>query len=143
LYKVTIQNTCQYYFSLQNHFGKRISLALLEFKVYNHLNIKEAEHYKKYIPLGLSVIIEQEPLGPFIIIEQEAIEVQGEIVDVEDIVEISDEVNSDVVEVEVKKYVLEELEELKKAELRELADKEGLNHKGLTKAEIIELLVNL
>ena len=132
MYKVTIQNTCQYYFSLQNHLGKRISLSLLDFKVYNHLNIKEAEYYKKYIPLGLSVII-----------EQEAIEVQGEIIDVEDMVEISDEINSDVVEVEVKKYILEELEDLKKAELRELADKEGLNHKGLTKAEIIELLVNL
>ena len=133
MYKVMIQNVNQYYFSLQDHDGVRISLKKLDFRVFNGLSKKEAEHYKKYIPLGLSVIIEE--CKDAVEVEFKEVEEQEVVIEIPVIVEEVQEVKP--------KYIREELEEMKKEELRELAKKEGFKVSGTKKADLIEMLVNL
>ena len=137
MYKVMIQNVNQFYFSLQDHDGIRLSLKRLDFKVFNGLSKKEADHYKKYIPLGLSVIIEE--CKDVVEVEfKEVEEVQEKVIEIPVIIE-------EVQEQEIKcpKYNREELEDMKKEELRDLAKKEGFKVSGTKKAELIEMLVNL
>lgn len=133
MYKVMIQNVNQFYFSLQDHDGIRLSLKRLDFKVFNGLSKKEADHYKKYIPLGLSVIIEECKD----VVEVEFKEVEEEVIEIPVIIE---EVQD---EIKCPKYNREELEDMKKEELRDLAKKEGFKVSGTKKAELIEMLVNL
>lgn len=133
MYKVMIQNVNQYYFSLQDHDGVRISLKKLDFRVFNGLSKKEAEHYKKYIPLGLSVIIEE--CKDVVEVEFKEVEEQEVVIEIPVIVEEVQEVKP--------KYIREELEEMKKEELRELAKKEGFKVSGTKKADLIEMLVSL
>lgn len=133
MYKVMIQNVNQFYFSLQDHDGIRLSLKRLDFKVFNGLSKKEADHYKKYIPLGLSVIIEECKD----VVEVEFKEVEEEVIEIPVIIE---EVQD---EIKCPKYNREELEDMKKEELRDLAKKEGFKISGTKKVELIEMLVNL
>ena len=134
MYKVMIQNVNQFYFSLQDHNGIRLSLKRLDFKVFNGLSKKEADHYKKYIPLGLSVIIEECKD----VVEVEFKEVEEEVIEIPVIIE---EVQEQVIK--CPKYDREELEDMKKEELRELAKKEGFKVSGTKKVELIEMLVSL
>ena len=125
MYKVTLQNLSQYYFSLQSHKGKRLSLSLREIKVFKNLSNEEANYYLRYIPLGLSVIIEEVESNPTII----------EPIIVEPVVE------EPVVEEPVK-HTRDELEDLKKADIKVIAEELGLDVVKKTKAELIDMLVN-
>ena len=131
MFKVILQNVNQYYFSLQTHKGSRISLSLRETVVFRFLSNNEAQYYVKYIPLGLSVIIQPD--------NQNIIEVDV----VENVVEISDNSVSEVIDnSNTIKYTLEDLQALKKAQLKEIATDEGINTDYLTKQEILDLLVS-
>ena len=104
MYKVMIQNVNQYYFSLQDHDGVRISLKKLDFRVFNGLSKKEAEHYKKYIPLGLSVIIEE---------CKDVVEVEFKEVEEQEV----------VIEIPV---IVEEVQEVKPKYIRELHNRQNI-----------------
>lgn len=142
MYKVTIQNINQIYFSLQDHQGRRLALSKLEVRVFNGLTLEEANSYKKYIPLGLCVLIQEDEdfveATYNIINSDDTDEVIDSIDEVEEVAEV-DEV--EVEEVASVQITLDELQSLKKNELRELCDKEGIKWNGKTKAELIELLV--
>ena len=125
MYKVTLQNLSQYYFSLQSHKGKRLSLSLREIKVFKNLSNEEANYYLRYIPLGLSVIIEELVSNPTVI----------EPIIIEPVIE------EPVIEEPVK-HTREELEDLKKADIRVIAEELGLDVAKKTKAELIDMLVN-
>jgi len=127
VYKVTIQNINQIYFSLQDHKGKRISLTQYEMLVFNGLSQSEANSYKKYIPLGLSVIIQED--NSFICTDYKVVET----------VEVKPEI------VEVNKsfnYSIEDLKLFKREDLRALCLDVNIDIKRKTKAELIEELVN-
>ena len=125
MYKVTLQNLSQYYFSLQSHKGKRLSLSLREIKVFKNLSNEEANYYLRYIPLGLSVIIEELVSNPTVI----------EPIIIEPVIE------EPVIEEPVK-HTREELEDLKKADIRVIAEELGLDVAKKTKAELIDMLVS-
>ena len=125
MYKVTLQNLSQYYFSLQSHKGKRLSLSLREIKVFKNLSNEEANYYLRYIPLGLSVIIEELVSNPTVI----------EPIIIEPVIE------EPVIEEPVK-HTREELEDLKKADIRVIAEELGLDVAKKTKAELVDMLVN-
>lgn len=126
MYKVIIQNINQIYFSLQDHKGKRISLTQYEMRTFKGLTLQEANSYKKFIPLGLSVLIQ----------EDKSVIIVDDIVEVDDtILEVDDNLNKI-------KYTLDELQELKKAELRELCLDVGISISKKTKAELIDELVD-
>lgn len=125
MYKVIIQNVNQIYFSLQDHNGKRLSLVKYEIRKFHGLSLSEANHYKKFIPLGLSVFIQDDSF----------IESDFRVID-----NILDEVEEKEVEV-LFPYSKDSLEELKKAELRDLCLNVGININKKTKAELIEDLV--
>lgn len=132
MYKIILQNNYQYYFSLQNHLGRRLSLSLEEVKIYKGLSREDANFYLKFIPLGLSVIIQPEDVDEKDFIADPNIEI------VEQPVEIEPEVVEDA---PVVNYSREDLESLKKAQLKEIATQEGLKTDYMTKAEILEVLV--
>ena len=139
MYKVTIQNINQIYFSLQDHQGRRLALSKLEVRVFSGLTLEEANSYKKYIPLGLCVLIQE---------DEDFVEATYNIInsdDTDEVIDSIDEVNevAEVEEVEVAsvQITLDELQSFKKNELRELCDKEGIKWNGKTKAELVELLV--
>ena len=125
MYKVTLQNLSQYYFSLQSHKGKRLSLSLREIKVFKNLSNEEANYYLRYIPLGLSVIIEELVSNPTVI----------EPIIIEPVIE------EPVIEEPVI-HTREELEDLKKADIRVIAEELGLDVAKKTKAELVDMLVN-
>jgi hypothetical protein len=125
MYKVTLQNLSQYYFSLQSHKGKRLSLSLREIKVFKNLSNEEANYYLRYIPLGLSVIIEEFEANPTVI----------EPIIIEPVIE-------EPIMEEPVKHTRDELEELKKADLRVIAEGLGLSISKKTKAELVDMLVN-
>ena len=139
MYKVTIQNINQIYFSLQDHQGRRLALSKLEVRVFNGLTLEEANSYKKYIPLCLCVLIQEDEdfveATYNIINSDDTDEVIDSIDEVEEVAEVED------VEVASAQITLDELQSLKKNELRELCDKEGIKWNGKTKAELVELLV--
>ena len=142
MYKVTIQNINQIYFSLQDHAGRRLALSKLEVRVFNGLTLEEANSYKKYIPLGLCVLIQE---------DEDFVEATYNIINSDDTDEVIDSIDeveevAEVEEVEVEEVAsvqitLDELQSLKKNELRELCDKEGIKWNGKTKADLVELLV--
>ena len=142
MYKVTIQNINQIYFSLQDHKGRRLALSKLEVRVFNGLTLEEANSYKKYIPLGLCVLIQE---------DEDFVEATYNIINSDDTDEVIDSIDeveevAEVEEVEVEEVAsvqitLDELQSLKKNELRELCDKEGIKWNGKTKADLVELLV--
>ena len=137
MYKVTIQNINQIYFSLQDHQGRRLALSKLEVRVFNGLTLEEANSYKKYIPLGLCVLIQE---------DEDFVEATYNIInsdDTDQVIDSIDEVEEveEVEEVASMQITLDELQSLKKNELRELCDKEGIKWNGKTKAELVELLV--
>lgn len=127
MYKVIIQNVNQIYFSLQDHRGKRLSLTQYDIKVFEGLTLKEANSYKRYIPLGLSVLIQED--NSFITADYKVISEAIEIIP-----EPLEEVKSIF-------YTIDELNTLKKDELRELCTKVGISISKKTKAELIEDLV--
>ena len=130
MYKVTLQNLSQYYFSLQSHKGKRLSLSLREIKVFKNLSNEEANYYLRYIPLGLSVIIEELVSNPTVI----------EPIIIEPVIE-EPVIEEPVIEEPVK-HTREELEDLKKADIRVIAEELGLDVAKKTKAELVDMLVN-
>lgn len=137
MYKVTIQNINQIYFSLQDHQGRRLALSKLEVRVFNGLTLEEANSYKKYIPLGLCVLIQE---------DEDFVEATYNIINSDDTDEVIDSIDEveeveEVEEVASVQITLDELQSLKKNELRELCDKEGIKWNGKTKAELVELLV--
>ena len=137
MYKVTIQNINQIYFSLQDHQGRRLALSKLEVRVFNGLTLEEANSYKKYIPLGLCVLIQE---------DEDFVEATYNIINSDDTDEVIDSIDEveeveEVEEVASMQITLDELQSLKKNELRELCDKEGIKWNGKTKAELVELLV--
>lgn len=140
MYKVTIQNINQIYFSLQDHQGRRIALSKLELRVFNGLTLEEANSYKKYIPLGLCVLIQEDENfveANFEVIEETQEEVIEEVQD-----EIVEETQEEVVE-EMQDNIptKEELEAMLKPELRDLARKAGIKWTGKPKAQLLEELV--
>ena len=140
MYKVTLQNLSQYYFSLQSHKGKRLSLSLREIKVLKNLSNEEANYYLRYIPLGLSVIIEELVSNPTVI-EPIIIEPVIEEPVIEEPVIEEPVIEEPVIEEPVK-HTREELEDLKKADIRVIAEELGLDVAKKTKAELIDMLVN-
>ena len=129
MYKVTIQNINQIYFSLQSHKGKRLSLVQYEVLTFKGLTLQEANSYKKYIPLGLSVIIQED--DSFIPVSYEVINTDEPI-----------ENTSEIVENKISfSYSVEELEALKKEELKELCLEVGIDVRRKTKLELINKLV--
>ena len=124
MYKVTIQNINQIYFSLQDHQGRRIALSKLELRVFNGLTLEEANSYKKYIPLGLCVLIQE---------DENFVEANFEVIE-----EMQDEI---VEEIQDNIPTKEELEAMLKPELRDLARKAGIKWTGKPKAQLLEELV--
>lgn len=131
MYKVTIQNINQIYFSLQDHQGRRLALSKLEVRVFNGLTLEEANSYKKYIPLGLCVLVQE---------DEDFVEATYNIINSDDTDEVIDSID-EVEEVASVQITLDELQSFKKNELRELCDKEGIKWNSKTKAELVELLV--
>lgn len=129
MYKVTIQNINQIYFSLQNHKGKRISLVQYEVQTYKGLTLQEANSYKKYIPLGLSVIIQEDK--SFIKASYEVINTDEPIENTSEIVENKNSFS----------YSVEDLQALKKEELKELCLKVDIDIRRKTKLELVDKLV--
>lgn len=129
MYKVIIQNINQIYFSLQNHQGKRISLGYYEIRTYKGLTSQEANSYKKYIPLGLSVIIQED--NSFIQASCEVVNTDETIEDTSEIVENKNSFN----------YSVEDLQALKKEDLKELCLEVDIDVRRKTKQELIDKLV--
>ena len=130
MYKVVIQNVNQIYFSLQDHNGKRLSLTKYEIRKFHGLSLSEANHYKKFIPLGLSVFIQDDSF------------IESDFKVIDDILDEVEEKEVEEKEVEVLfPYSKDSLKELKKAELRDLCLKVDININKKTKAELIEDLV--
>ena len=135
MYKVVIQNVNQIYFSLQDHNGKRLSLTKYEIRKFHGLSLSEANHYKKFIPLGLSVFIQDDSF------------IESDFKVIDDILDEVEEKEVEEKEVEEKEvevlfpYSKDSLKELKKAELRDLCLKVDININKKTKAELIEDLV--
>lgn len=129
MYKVIIQNINQIYFSLQNHQGKRISLGYCEIRTYKGLTSQEANSYKKYIPLGLSVIIQED--NSFLQTSYEVVNTDETIEDTSEIVENKNSFN----------YSVEDLQALKKEDLKELCLEVDIDVRRKTKQELIDKLV--
>ena len=140
MYKVVIQNVNQIYFSLQDHNGKRLSLTKYEIRKFHGLSLSEANHYKKFIPLGLSVFIQDDSFieSDFKVIDDILDEVEEKEVEEKEVEE--KEVEEKEVEV-LFPYSKDSLKELKKAELRDLCLKVDININKKTKADLIEDLV--
>lgn len=127
MFTVIIQNVNQIYFSLQSHNGKRISLTQYEIKTFKGLTLQEANSYKKYIPLGLSVFIQE---------DKSFITTDFEVVDTDDSVEEIIEDNKNTFN-----YSLEDLQDLKKDELKTLCLEVNIDVRRKTKLELINELV--
>ena len=127
MFTVIIQNVNQIYFSLQSHNGKRISLTQYEIKTFKGLTLQEANSYKKYIPLGLSVFIQE---------DKSFITTDSEVVDTDDSIEEIIEDNKNTFN-----YSLEDLQDLKKDELKTLCLEVNIDVRRKTKLELINELV--
>lgn len=129
MFTVIIQNVNQIYFSLQSHNGKRISLTQYEIKTFKGLTLQEANSYKKYIPLGLSVFIQEDK--SFIQASYEVINTDEPTENTSEIVENKNSFS----------YSADDLQALKKEELKELCLEVDIDVRRKTKLELIDKLV--
>lgn len=130
MYTVIIQNVNQIYFSLQSHSGKRLSLTQYEIKTFKGLTLEEANSYKKFIPLGLSVFIQE---------DKSFISTDFNIIDTDESIENTSEVvedkNSFI-------YTIEDLHDFKKEEIKKFCLDVNIDVRRKTKLELINELVD-